>query len=153
MKYFVSLLLVFLTVGAYAQQNRLNPRIGKEDAFKTYTTFTATSDDTTAFVTVPVVDPLLAKEVILIGIATDSIAADVYAIGRNSARTSVTETYADSIIGTSNTSNIVRIVLKDNATNRLEGCDQFKLGTVFRASGNGTTAGRTFKWFLWWVQN
>lgn len=123
---------------------------------KTFTNFTATSDDTSGYFTINVPgwasDPLLCPDVRLIGVATDSISADVYVLGRNGTlTTAITASYADSIVGTSNTSNTTVIVLKAQGTDRLSGCTQFKVGTVFRATGQGTTSGRTMKWYLEYV--
>lgn len=147
----IKMILVLLLVACigYAQEKRapVNAQL-----VKTHTTFTASSDDTTGFITSPVPDLLQSGgEVIIEFVATDSVSADLYFIGSNSLLTGITETYADSLIGTSNTSNVGRIVLKDAATNRLEGLDRFKIGVVFRASGNGTTTGRTLKTYVWYV--
>lgn len=128
----------------------------KAQLFQTYTTYTATSDDTTDNFVSLTIDPvlktdvLLASEVRLIGVATDSVAADVYVIGSNSFLTSLTETYADSLVGTSNTSNIAVITLRSSTIDRLAGKTRLKVGTVFRATGQGTTAGRTTKWYILW---
>lgn len=160
MKRFIVAVLMFVPLLGMAQNtSQLNGTFGwtAENArlFKTYTTFTATSDDTSGYPTINVAgmgsDPLLCREVRLIGVATDSVAADVYAIGRNSTLTGVTVTYADSIVGTSNTSNTAVIVLRSSTIDRLTGCTQFKLGTVFRAAGQGTTTGRTLKWYIQYV--
>lgn len=149
MKYTVIAILLALVVSVgYSQEKR--PVVNAQ-LVKTHTTFTATSDDTTGFITSPFPDLLsTAEELILEFVATDSISADIYLIGSNSILTGITETYADSLIGTSNSSNVTRIVLKDAATNRLEGLDRFKIGVVFRASGQGTTAGRTLKSYVWY---
>ena len=125
--------------------------------FKTYTTFTATSDDTTGFISLttdPILktDVLLARLVYLLGVATDSIASDVYCNGTNQSQTGFTTTYADSLVGTSNTANRVVITLKSYTIDRLAGSTQLKVGTVFRATGQGTTAGRTLKWYLLWIR-
>lgn len=119
--------------------------------FKSYTNFTATSDDTSGYLAIGgFPDILTSREVILIAVATDSVATDLQFIGRNRTLTSVTESHTagDSLVGTSNTSNIFRIVIKDAATNLLEGLDEFRVGNVFRASGQGTTTGRTLKFYL-----
>lgn len=125
--------------------------------FKTYTNFTATSDDTTGFISLttdPILktDVLFARQVILLGVATDSISADVYCNGTNQSQTGFTTTYADSLIGTSNSANRVVITLRSSTVDRLTGSTQLKVGTVFRASGQGTTSGRTLKWYLQWVR-
>jgi len=129
--------------------------------FKTYTTFTATSDDTSGFVTFGPDVVLNASEVALVAVATDSVNADVNVIGTNrnllnaaGARVAVT-TYADSLnvgttVWTTTTPYLKVITLKDGVINRLAGCTDFKVGTVFRATLQGTTAGRTLKWYLYW---
>ncbi len=153
------LLMLTVTVGLAQNTSQLNagqttPTAERWRLFKTYSPFTATSDDTTGWVTINLPgwtsDPLLCSEVAIIGVATDSIAADVYVIGRNSTQTSTTVTYADSLVGTSNSDNRTTIVLKSSTLNRLAGCTQFKVGTVFRASGNGTTTGRTMRWGIYY---
>lgn len=155
------LILLVLMLNAYVySQNTSQLNANQQGAtaerarlFKTYTNFVGgTTGDTTGYVTINLPgwtsDPLLTSVVYLINVATDSIAADCSVQGRNGTLTSVTSTYVDSLVGTSNTSNIKVITLKDNATNRLAGCTQFKVGTVFRASGNGTTTGRSSKWYI-----
>lgn len=119
--------------------------------FKTHTNYTASSDDTTGYIAVGgFPDILTSREVVLIVVSTDSAAVDFQLIGRNRTLTGVTESHTtgDSLVTTSNTGSFARIVIKDAATNLLEGLDEFKLGTVFRASGNGTTTGRTLKSYL-----
>ena len=116
--------------------------------FKTITTFTASSDDTTGYIAIGSFPDILAsREVAIIAVSTDTIAVDIHFIGRNRSLTSITETYSDSLVlSTGATSN--RIVLKDATLNRLEGLDEFKVGSVFRASGQGTLTGRTYKLYL-----
>lgn len=159
MKLLLSLGLMLLVVGTVFSQGDIQGNqlfLGSSaQLFKTYTTFTATSDDTTGYLSLQI-DPvlktqiLLASEVRLLGVGTDSVAADVYVIGRNKTLTGITATYADSIVGTSNTSNTKVINLRTPDTDLLDGCTEIKVGTVFRATGQGTTAGRTLKWYLLW---
>src|SRR3990167_4019004 len=82
-------------------------RANKAQLFKTYTTYTATSDDTSNYITVvPPIgsDVLLCREVRLIAVWTDSLTADINVIGINGYLTGVSATaYTDSIISTSNT--------------------------------------------------
>jgi hypothetical protein len=155
-KYIVALLLIIGLVSTGFAQSEVHAdgHIVADGGrlFKTYSAFTATSDDTTGYVTINipgfVADPLLCPLVRLVGIATDSVAADVYVLGRNRNLTAFTASYADSIVGTSNTSNTTVITLRAHGTDRLAGCTQFKVGTVFRATGQGTTAGRSLKWYI-----
>lgn len=125
--------------------------------FQTYTNFTATSDDTTDNVVSFTIDPLiksdvlLAREVRLLGRATDSCNADVYVIGTHGDLTTTTQSIADSIINLPNEANpdTVRVItLKGPGVDRLPGYTRIKVGTVFRATGNGTTTGRFLKWYL-----
>lgn len=120
------------------------------------TNFTSTSDDSTGYINLSTgslgTKVGLCREVYLILVATDSIAADLTVRMRNGTLTSLTTTYADSIIGTSNTSNVKIITIKNALTNRLTIYDEFKLITDIRASGTGTTTGRTYKQYLWWVR-
>jgi len=157
MKKFLLLIITCLAfVGASAQtelRGTSGPMATIAFNFKTYTNYTGSTADTTGFIKLsePVLgaDFLLWNKVYLIGVATDSVAADVYVIGRNGRLTTqITKTYADSIKGTSNTLNTVVILVEGFATDRLPGCTQVRVGTVFRGSGNGTTTGRTMKWYF-----
>jgi hypothetical protein len=137
-------------------------RANKAQLFKTYTTYTATSDDTSAYITiVPPIgsDILLCREVRLIAVSTDSLAADINVIGINGHLTAIAPAaYTDSIVisdsvaagPNSGTKRIITI--KGTALDRLIGATQMRVGTVFRASGQGTTAGRTLKWYVLWVK-
>lgn len=164
MKKALFLVLMLSLVGISFAQNtsqlngQPNPTAERARLFKTYTTYTATSDDTTGFVTVNLPtwtsDVLLCSEVRLIWVSTDSVNADLYVIGRNGTLTTPTVTYADSIVigdslatGSNNGSRKI-VTLRSSATDRLAGCTQFKVGTVFRATGQGTTAGRTTKIYV-----
>lgn len=132
--------------------------------FKTFTTYTATSDDTTGYVTVPVHDVLNAQEVVVVCKQTDSVSADLYFLGYNLGVTDsagtheeIVSAYADSISINVNNGAIngtspkyTVIALKDATVNRLPGCTSFKVGTVFKSSNQGTTAGRTLKYYLFW---
>jgi hypothetical protein len=131
-------------------------RANKAQLFKTYTTYTATSDDTSRYITIvpPIgADILLCREVRLIAVWTDSCEADINVIGINGYLTGVSGTaYTDSIVSTSNTGSFKIINIKDMTTQVLDGATQMRVGTVFRATGNGTTAGRTLKWYVQWVK-
>lgn len=161
MKKLLLLVLMLSAVNVFAQDHsKLNATqttvgAGRASLFKSYTNFTATSDDTTGYVTVSVPgwtsDALLCREVRLIIVATDSIADDIYVIGRNSYNTNITSTYADSLVGTSNSLNTAVITLKSSTLDRMPGCTQFRVGNVFRATGQGTTSGRTLKCYIMYI--
>ena len=132
--------------------------------FKTFTTFTATSDDSTGYVAAPIRDVFDADEVVLVAKFTDSCNADLYFLGFNFGVTDsagnyeeIVDVYADSISVNSfngaingTTPKYKVIALKDDTVNRLPGCTTFKVGTVFKATGNGTTAGRKLDYYLFW---
>lgn len=122
----------------------------------TYTNYTATSDDTTdnwSSVFAGNVSTMvgLAREVYLYAVTTDSAALDINILLRHSGQTSLTATYVDSMITTSNTGALKVITLKDATVNRMTIYDQIKIGSVFRDSDQGTTTGRTLKWRLKFV--
>ena len=154
------LMLVFVGVGLAQNTSQLNsagnPTAERARLFKTHTNYGIGTGDTTGFVTVNLPgwasDPLLCSEVYIIGVATDSVAAAVAVIGSNGTLTSTTVSYADSLVGTNNTDNRVTIVLKSSTLNRLAGCTRLKLGVVYATAGhanaNGTTTGRTVKWYI-----
>lgn len=133
---------------------------------KTYTTFTATSDDTISYSinASGLGDLMQAREYGLIAVASDSVSADVYVDPYNAAvydsagvLEKIGTAYADSLVPgttvwTAGTPYIKVIPLKSTTLDRLAGATQFKLGTVFRATLNGTTAGRFLKWYLYWVK-
>ena len=138
-------------------------RANKAQLFKTYTTYTATSDDTSGYITINVPSlgtvAFMAQEVALIWVSTDSAAADVNVIATNDYLTTVKfTTYTDSIVASdsvaagNNSGTQKVIVLKSPTVNRFPGATGVKVGTVFRATGQGTTAGRTGKWFVQWVR-
>ena len=136
-------------------------RANKAQLFKTYTTYVATSDDTSNYITIvpPIgADILLCREVRLIAVSTDSVNADINVIGINGYLTSIAPTaYTDSIVAsdsltTMNAGSKKIITIKGTALDRLIGATQMRVGTVFRATGQGTTAGRTLKWYVEWVK-
>ena len=124
--------------------------------FKTLTNYNAANADTTGWINcqgVLGVDVLTAREVGVLVVATDSAKSDFVFYGRNSYVTSITDSYADSINGENNTLNIARIMLKDATVNRLEGCTEFKMSSIFRSTPtNGHTTGRTCKFYLYYVR-
>jgi hypothetical protein len=94
---------------------------------------------------------------------TDSVNADLYFLGYNKSVTDSAgnseemDMYADSISVNINNGAIngtspkyTVIPLKDATVNRLAGCSGFKVGTVFKAAGQGTTAGRQLKYYIYW---
>jgi hypothetical protein len=162
MKQFIKLfiLTLILTTGLFGQSQFDFPGYFKADnaqlltgASQTWTNYLSTSDDTSdnwisIFPSGIQTSIGLAREVYLIGVATDSASADVVVLLRNAAQTGWTSSYADSAIGTSNTLNVMRITLKDATVNRMTIYDQIKIGTLFRATGNGFSTGRTWKWYV-----
>lgn len=151
----VILVLMLTTSFVWAQRP---PEPTKQLLIKTYTTFTATTDDTTGYISLATCDLSKAREVAIITIATDSVQATLQFIGRNSQLTKLTDIYTDSIstlggggIDWDATTPKTKVtILKGPGVNVLEGCDQLKIGTVFlNASEIGTTAGRTLKHYLW----
>lgn len=156
---FIVLALV-LVAGITDAQSPITARL-----FKTYTTYTHTSDDTTGYVTIPVEAVMHASEVGVIAVATDSVHATVYIIGDNSQIKYSTVplykvVYTDSLIAWANTAYDGTTValtytkyfpIRDNTHENLPGCDRFKVGTVFfNALDQGNTAGRTLKYYLVW---
>lgn len=128
---------------------------------KTYHPFTATSDDTTGYITVPVVDVLNASEVAITWVSDDSVQAAVYVIGSNSGLSTKAQAvvYTDSISSILSTINGAAgfltthyrksIPIKGPGYDRLPGCNRFKIGTVFTAA-TGTRAANTGRWYLTW---
>jgi hypothetical protein len=151
---FVVAVLLMVSFTAFGQMNRLIlPNFVIEAYnFKTYTNYTATSDDTTGNIVIDNVgqDILSGSEVVLYAIA-DSAAADVYIIPSNSKVTGEEGTaYADSVLTTSADNSWKVIVIKSPTVNRFPGFTSIKVGTVFRGSGQDVSTGRTFKWYLDW---
>lgn len=104
------------------------------------TTFTATSDDTTSYFSI--------KDAAKLGFiiySTDSCAVDLYFLGRNSAYNTYTASYADSLVTESNTGAATAVTISGTTLDRLALCDEMAIGYVFRATGQGTTAGRIFR--------
>lgn len=174
MKQVIFLALTFLMIGGLFAQTQTRVKapslMETEPArlVKTYLNYTATSDDTTGWITIDDATfgniPLALPEVYLVAVAGDSVNADVYIIGRNSVLTSALNGTADTV-GTpispyvdslhtksnSNSASVYGVItLKSSTVNRLPGCNQFRIGTVFRATGQGTTAARTLKWYVMW---
>ena len=162
MKYLAILLgLILFTAPLVAQDiGGGNWRANKAQLFKTYTNYTATSDDTSSYITIdpPMSsDVMMASEVTLILVSTDSIAADINVLGINGHLTSVlATTHTDSIVASDslaagmNSGSVKIVVIKDPVVSVLDGATQIRVGTVFRATGQGTTAGRTAKWYIKW---
>jgi hypothetical protein len=130
---------------------------------KTYTNPANASDDTTGFITVSNVKVLDGSYVGIFCVATDSVQAAVYVIGSNSAIPGSKLVYADSIstilfgvngkAAFATTPYFKGITLRGGGVDRLSGCDQFKIGTVFPAGAdsNPYDATKTVKWYLYWV--
>ena len=163
MKWLLAVILTLtLATMAYSQADVLRgvagPAVGRGMLIDSHTNYAnTTTHDTTGYVTTS--DPVLGadfyaacSEVFLVGVSTDSASFDVNVIGRNSYLTTVTTTYADSFNTTSNTGTFKVITLKDATLDRLAGCTQFKFGATARATLNGTTSGRTLKWYVMWIR-
>lgn len=157
------LIVVLMLIAPFALGQMINSPIVKAKLLKTYTNYTTSTADTTGYISLADADLYLAREVCLIGIATDSIQATVQVIGRNTQIVTgttylLTDVYTDSIssLGAGTTAWAATnpktkvIVVKGPGVNVLEGCDQFKVATlVINAASNGTTSGRYLKWYLW----
>lgn len=148
-------------------------RAGDADLVKTYTNYAGTNDNTTDWLTIsdPVIGsrPLLATRLVAFAICTDSVHADIYFIGRNNTQTTFTTntlsagtsstTYTDSIPlpgnkdYTASLPQIRAIQLVGDGVNRMPGCTQFKIRTLFKnVAQQGKTPGRTLKWHIQWVR-
>jgi hypothetical protein len=154
-----AVLLVMSVSTLFAQQSR-GPFIPALN-IKTYHPFTATSDDTTGWITVPVKDVLDASEITLIWVSNDSVQAAVYVIGKNTSLSSKAKvlTYTDSIstiaqafadsAAFASSYYMKGIPIKGPGYNRLPGCTSFKVGTVFTAA-TGTRVTNYGRWYLYW---
>jgi len=146
-------------------------RANSGELVKTFTTYLSTSDDTTGWISIsdPVISsyPLLADELQVIAVASDSVHADIYFIGRNDIWTTVTTsanascTYTDSLHGWANLAYTATLpyfktfTLKGQgvyaqAMVALAGCTQFKIGTVFKGAGEQGNTARTLKYYVKW---
>ena len=159
MKHLWVICLVVLMAGSLLAQNAEPGKYDRAQLIKTYTTYTSATTDTTSWITYP--DLLKCSELSVIYYQTDSAHADVYWMGRNTAlpsaaTTKYTDTFVDSIPyrGGATTALAPRVtvrVLKGPGVNVLEGCNTFRVGTVFKnAAENGNTAGRVVQYYLVW---
>jgi hypothetical protein len=146
-------LLLLVAVTGFAQERVLLPQFSiPAYNFKSFTNYTTTSDDTTGNITIDLVGQniLLGSEVILYAVA-DSSLADVYIIPSNSFVSGEEgTTYGDSVKTTSADNSWKVIVIKSATVDRFPGFTSIKVGTVFRATGQDVSTGRTFKWYLAW---
>ena len=151
--------LMLLAVSVFAQN--AEPGVyDRAQLIKTYTNYLKATGDTTSWVSYP--DLGKCREAYLIAYATDSVHALIYVMGRNTAlpaaaTTKYVDTYTDSLplAGTDITTALlpkVRVIpLKDGVVDRLEGCNQFRIGTEFcDTAHNGLTSGRVLQWYLVW---
>ena len=142
-------LVTLFAVSAVAQDQVqvMSGIANKAFLFRTETNPADDDADTTGYLSYYVsgADLLLAKEVGVIVVSSDSNYSYVYFQGRNSVVTSLTDQYTDSIEVDAATTSV--FMLKDDVVNRLEGCDQFRIGVVHQAAG--AAAASTVKWYLW----
>jgi len=130
---------------------------------KTYTDPLNASDDTIKAVTVANVKVLDAQYVAILYVASDSTQAAVYVIGSNSALSVRTPLpYTDSIstilqlinghAGFLTQPYFKGITLRGGGVDRLSGCDQFKIVTVWPAGADSAPYDRskTVKVYLYW---
>jgi hypothetical protein len=159
-KFLLTLALILLASTYVSAQSQVdfpaNFKADNADLEITYTNFTAASDDTTndwSSIFPGGIQTMvgLAHEVYLYCVTTDSMAADIYVLLRLSQLTSLTSSYTDSVVIAADAGGLRIITMKDGVTNRMTIYDQIKIGTVFRATGQGNTTGRTAKWYLKFV--
>ena len=159
MKYVLVLVLAVFALSVGYSQSVVSVPSLPASLIKTFTNYTAASDDSSGYLAFPSSLPLDASEVGVIFVATDSIQATLTFQGLNSRLGYVIDQYVDSIStlgggagGWSATVRKVKVVmLKDATVNVLAGCDRFKVVTTFlNASEIGTTSGRTLKEYLFW---
>lgn len=163
MKKLIILFALVSFVGIGFAQPKTNATIHAK-LLKTYTNPLDASDDTIKAVTVANVKALDAQYVAIFYVATDSTQAAVYVIGSNSAisgsRTPLP--YADSI------STILQLInghagflvqpyfkgitLRGGGVDRLSGCDQFKIVTIWPSGADSAPYDRskTVKVYLYW---
>ena len=162
MKRILAVCLLMLLVGVTFAQNSAPGVYDRAQLLKTITTFTSATAETTGWYSYP--DLLNCREVYLLAYATDSVHQTVCVMGRNtalpaSATTKYEDAYVDSLplsasataVTTALVPRVLVIPLKDGVVNRLEGCNQFRIGTTgLSAAHNGTTAGRFLRYYLVW---
>jgi hypothetical protein len=159
MKHIIAVALVMLLAVTAFAQNAEPGKYDRAQLIKTYTNYTSATADTTSWISYP--DFLLCKYVAVIKYQTDSAHADIYFMGRNTAlpaaaTTKYVDTFVDSIPyrGGATTALAPRVtvrVLKGPGVDVLEGCNQFRVGTIFKNAGeNGNTTGRVVQYYLVW---
>jgi hypothetical protein len=159
MKHLWVICLVVLMAGSLLAQNSMPGSYDRAQLIKTYTNYTYETADTTSWISYP--DLLQCSYVALIKYQTDSAHADLYIMGRNTAlpaaaTTKYVDTFVDSIPyrGGASTALAPRVtvrVLKGPGIDHLEGCNQLRIGTVFKnAAETGITSGRQVLYYLVW---
>lgn len=160
MKHLMVVCLVMLLAVTAFSQNAQPGKYDRAQLVKTYTTYTSATADTTSWISYP--DVQLCRELYLIKYSTDSSHADIYVMGRNTAlpaaaTTKYVDTFTDSLslcttAITALAPKVVVRVLKGPGVDHLEGCNQLRIGTVFKnADKNGNTAGRVVQYYLAWT--
>lgn len=122
-----------------------NPVVTSTDRVYQKVNFTTATAETTNYISVRDMG-----EWGLIYEATDSVGVDFVVTGRNSVVQAITTTFADSLVGTSNTSNTASRVFKSETVNTFPNEDQIKISVIARGSGQGTTSGRALKIWMYY---
>jgi hypothetical protein len=159
MKHIIAVALVMLLAVTAFGQNSQPGKYDHAQLVKTYTNYTSATADTTAWLTS--CDIVRARYLAVIKYQTDSAHADIYFMGRNTAlpavaTTKYVDTFVDSIPyrGGATTALAPRVtvrVLKGPGVDVLEGCNEFRIGTIFKNSGeNGNTTGRVVQYYVVW---
>jgi len=162
MKRILAVCLLMLLVGTVFAQNSQPGVYNRAQLLKTITNFTSSTAETTGWYSYP--DLLECREAYLLTYATDSVHQTLYIMGRNTAlpaaaTTKYVDTYADSLplsasasaVTTALVPRVLVIPLKNGVVDRLEGCNQFRIGTVgLSAAHNGTSTGRVLQYYLVW---
>ena len=159
----LALALMFIVGGtAFAQQEYAGPGMfmaNEAQLFKTFTNYLTTSDDSTGFITFDLDNVirdriLLAREVRVLAVATDSIYVAFNWIGYNgrfAGTTFYSEVTGDSMYYDGVGAVYSKIfTIKSPTVDRLAGATKMKVEAIFgdAATHQGFTAGRTLKLYL-----
>jgi hypothetical protein len=157
MKHVILSILMLFSANAYSQAIE-SQGTGRKDFirgwnFLTKTNYVKNVTDSTSFISVGR-DLGSARELSITLISSDSCKVHLLFVGRNKSMTDslgprTTVAATDSLNTDLNGGARVTIVLKGESINRLPDAQEFKIITVFRNdSSEGTTVGRTLKYFL-----
>jgi len=159
-KFIVILALALLSVGsAFSQAEYTGPALyyaNEAQLFKTFTNYITTSDDSTGFISFNI-DPvlrsriLLAREVRVIAVATDTVYVALNWIGRNGTLSTVGSTATGDSLYYDGTGSVFKVFdIRTSDTDLLAGSTMMKAHVVFAngATHQGTTTGRTLKLYL-----